>query len=208
MVFRDCCFLCVCLLYPTLIPLRRKSSRNNRWEQRKWQQCHTHTHPPKRLVHPRSPIPPLSTLTSRATHAHPTSPRSTGFCAIWNCISSSSSSQWCSREQQFLCQKVMGGRQQKRWWKTRKTGEWETRARRRRRRRQVERRKMDREQRWTQRRERQREGGHQDQKIGARLREANDSAGNSKEGGHARMQIEVGSECYVGTHRAALVGKD
>jgi len=39
-----------------------------------------------------SPIPPLSTLTSRATHAHPTSPRSTGFCDIWDCISSSSSS--------------------------------------------------------------------------------------------------------------------
>jgi len=52
---------------------------------------HTHTHPPKRLAHPRSPIPPLLTLTSRATHAHPTSPRSTGFCAIWDCISSSSS---------------------------------------------------------------------------------------------------------------------
>jgi len=51
---------------------------------------HTHTHPPKRLAHPRSPIPHLSTLTSRATHAHPTSPRSTGFCAIWDCISSSS----------------------------------------------------------------------------------------------------------------------
>ena len=51
---------------------------------------HTHTHPPKRLAHPRSPIPPLSALTSRATHAHPTSPRSTGFCAIWDCISSSS----------------------------------------------------------------------------------------------------------------------
>ena len=29
-----------------------------------------------------SPMPPLSALTSRATHAHPTSPRSTGFCAI------------------------------------------------------------------------------------------------------------------------------
>ena len=40
----------------------------------------------------RSPIPPLSTLTSRATHAHPTSPRSTGFCAIWDCICSNSSS--------------------------------------------------------------------------------------------------------------------
>ena len=53
---------------------------------------HTHTHPPKRLAHPRSPMPPLSTLTSRATHAHPTSPRSTGFCVIRNCISSSSSS--------------------------------------------------------------------------------------------------------------------
>ena len=34
--------------------------------------------------------PLLSTPTSRATHAHPTSPRSTGFCAIWGCISSSS----------------------------------------------------------------------------------------------------------------------
>ena len=45
-----------------------------------------------RLAHPCSPIPPLSTLTSRATRAHPTSPRSTGFCAIWDCISSSSSS--------------------------------------------------------------------------------------------------------------------
>ena len=56
---------------------------------------HTHTHPPKRLAHPRSLIPPLSTLTSRATRAHPTSPRSTGFCAIWDCISSSSSS--CSK---------------------------------------------------------------------------------------------------------------
>jgi len=27
---------------------------------------------------------------TRATHAHPTSPRSTGFCVIWECISSSS----------------------------------------------------------------------------------------------------------------------
>ena len=54
---------------------------------------HTYTHPPKRLAYPRLPIPPLSKLTSRATHAHPTSPRSNGFCAIWDCISSSSSSQ-------------------------------------------------------------------------------------------------------------------
>jgi len=29
-------------------------------------------------------------LVASATHAHPTSPRSTGFCAIWGCISSSS----------------------------------------------------------------------------------------------------------------------
>ena len=43
-------------------------------------------------------IAPLSTLTSRATHAHPTSPRSTGFCAIWGCISSSSSSSSSSRD--------------------------------------------------------------------------------------------------------------
>ena len=32
---------------------------------------HTHTHPSKRLAHPRSPIPPLSTLTSRAPHFTP-----------------------------------------------------------------------------------------------------------------------------------------
>ena len=42
-------------------------------------------------------IPPLSTLTSRATHAHPTSPRSSGFCAIWDCISSSSTKENESR---------------------------------------------------------------------------------------------------------------
>jgi len=34
----------------------------------------------------------LDTNLTRNTHAHPTSPRSTGFCAIWDCISSSSSS--------------------------------------------------------------------------------------------------------------------
>ena len=35
---------------------------------------HIHTHSPKRLAHPRSPMPPLSTLTARATHAHPLLP--------------------------------------------------------------------------------------------------------------------------------------
>ena len=35
---------------------------------------HTHTHLPRRLAHPRSPIPPLSTLTARATHARPLHP--------------------------------------------------------------------------------------------------------------------------------------
>ena len=34
-------------------------------------QLHTHTHSPKRLAHPRSPMPPLSALTARATHALP-----------------------------------------------------------------------------------------------------------------------------------------
>ena len=29
---------------------------------------HTHTHSPRRLAHPRSPMPPLSTLTARAAH--------------------------------------------------------------------------------------------------------------------------------------------
>ena len=67
---------------PSLMCLIKTQTRPNR--------LHTHTHPPKRLAHPRSPIPPLSALTSRATHAHPTSPRSTGFGAIWDCISSSS----------------------------------------------------------------------------------------------------------------------
>ena len=39
------------------------------------------------------------TRNTRAKHAHPTSPRSTGFCAIWDCISSSckgKNSQWFS----------------------------------------------------------------------------------------------------------------
>ena len=68
---------------PTPTPLTPQTqARPNR--------LHTHTQPPKRLAHQRSPIPPLSTLTSRATRAHPTSTRSTGFCAIWDCISSSS----------------------------------------------------------------------------------------------------------------------
>ena len=35
---------------------------------------HTHTHSPRRLSHPRSPMPPLSTLTARATHARPLLP--------------------------------------------------------------------------------------------------------------------------------------
>jgi len=59
----SCCFCCPdfsCLGHP----ICRRCSRGH--------QLHTHTHPPKRLAHPRSPIPPLSTLTSRATHAHPT----------------------------------------------------------------------------------------------------------------------------------------
>ena len=30
-VFRDCCFLCVCLHYSTLIPLRRKSKITQEW---------------------------------------------------------------------------------------------------------------------------------------------------------------------------------
>ena len=36
--------------------------------------AHNHTHPPKRLAHPRSPMPPLSTLTAHATHARPLHP--------------------------------------------------------------------------------------------------------------------------------------
>ena len=35
---------------------------------------HTHTHSPKRLAHPRSPMPSLSALTARATHARPLLP--------------------------------------------------------------------------------------------------------------------------------------
>jgi hypothetical protein len=35
---------------------------------------HTHTHSPKRLAHPRSPIPSFSTLTARATLARPLHP--------------------------------------------------------------------------------------------------------------------------------------
>ena len=32
---------------------------------------HTHTYSPKRLAHPRSPMPPLSALTTRAAHVRP-----------------------------------------------------------------------------------------------------------------------------------------
>ena len=54
---------------------------------------HNHTQSPRRRAHPRSPMPPLLTLTARATHARPLAiTRSIGFCAIWGCISSSSSS--------------------------------------------------------------------------------------------------------------------
>ena len=35
---------------------------------------HNHTHSPRGLAHPRSPMPPLSTLTARATHALPLHP--------------------------------------------------------------------------------------------------------------------------------------
>ena len=72
--------------------MRKEDHASDSTTQTRPNRLHTHTHPPKRLAHPRSPIPPLSTLTSSATHAHPTLPRSTGFCAIWDCISSSSSS--------------------------------------------------------------------------------------------------------------------
>ena len=75
---------------------------------------HTHTHPPKRLAHPRSPIPLLSTLTSRATHAHPTSPRSTGFCAMWDCISSRSSSTFINLEKH--CVKFFTPRKSRLTW--------------------------------------------------------------------------------------------
>ena len=74
---------CVCQVKSIFVKPNTQNSPNR---------LHTHTHPPKRLAHPRSPILPLSTLTSHATQAHPTSPRSTGFCAIWGCISTSSSS--------------------------------------------------------------------------------------------------------------------
>jgi hypothetical protein len=43
-------------------------------EMRAFVKLHTHTHSPKRLAHPRPPIPPLSTLTARATHARPLDP--------------------------------------------------------------------------------------------------------------------------------------
>ena len=56
---------------------------------------HTHTHSPRRL----GCTPALAHAsfldTNRTRNARPpTSPRSTGFCAIWGCISSSSSSKY------------------------------------------------------------------------------------------------------------------
>ena len=52
------------------------------------------------------------TMTSRAKHTLPTSPRSTGFCAIWDCISSSSSStarvcKWLTRQRPELTMALM-----------------------------------------------------------------------------------------------------
>ena len=41
-----------------------------------------------------------------AQHAHPTSPRSTGFCAIWDCISSNLSSTWFLTKR--TCEKAGG----------------------------------------------------------------------------------------------------
>ena len=46
---------------------------------------HTHTHPSRRLAHPRAPMPPLSTLTARATHArqlHPAALASVSYGVI------------------------------------------------------------------------------------------------------------------------------
>ena len=64
---------------------------------------HTHTHPPKRLPHPRSPMPPLSTLAARATRARPLLPAAfTGFCAIWFRVGSSSSSNALSSRSPFV----------------------------------------------------------------------------------------------------------
>ncbi len=60
---------------------------------------HTSTHTTKRLALPRLPTPPyFRAWPLCTTHAHllqdtaPTSTRSIGFCVIWVCISSSSSS--------------------------------------------------------------------------------------------------------------------
>ena len=52
---------------------------------------HTHTHSPKHLAHPRSPMPPLSTLTARATHARPLLPAALASVPYEFVISSSSS---------------------------------------------------------------------------------------------------------------------
>ena len=51
---------------------------------------------------------PLDTERKRSARA-PTSPRSTGLCAIWDCISSSSSSsRWHFRLKKFHCARVRG----------------------------------------------------------------------------------------------------
>ena len=87
---KGACFLVIIVVISGFTGKRSQRGPLTPQTQTRPNRLHTHTHPPKRLTHPRSPIPPLSTLTSRATHAHPTSPRSTGFCAIWDCTSSSS----------------------------------------------------------------------------------------------------------------------
>ena len=57
-----------------------------------------------------------------------------------------------------------------------------------------------------QQRRRWRECGRQDQRTEARWRESNEKTGNSEEGGHVDIQIEMGPEYCVGTRQASTVG--
>jgi len=71
------------------------------------QRVRHHPGPACRLEHPLGPFPSKYLLnTSRIVHAHPTSPRSTGFCTIWGCISLSSSSSFVDGLRKFGIKQV------------------------------------------------------------------------------------------------------
>ena len=59
---------------PARLPAEGTTTKKASDSTKRPNRLHTHSHSPKRLAHPRSPMPPLSVLTASATHAHPLNP--------------------------------------------------------------------------------------------------------------------------------------